>query len=77
MSSSEGGGCWADGGGDGNGGGIDSGGGGDVGSGRGISWDDPLHSDSWIFAFLKRRSGPTDGPTDRPSYTLIEMRGRI
>ena len=55
---------------------VDGGGGGGAcGSGRGNSWDDPLHSYSRDFRFL--RKDVTDGKTDRRKDPLIEMRGRI
>ena len=38
-------------------------GGGSIGGDRGISWDDPLLTDSSIFV-LKRRNGRTYGRTD-------------
>ena len=55
---------------DGSGGGA--GGSGDVGSRRGISWDGPLRSNSRIFMFFEKVSGPIEGPSDlwmdRPCY---------
>ena len=47
------------------------GGGSDVGSGRGISWYDPLSTESRIFVFCDKAFptyGQTDRRTERPSY---------
>ena len=53
------------------GGGGGGGGGGGIGGDRGISWDDPLLTNSSIFVFIEkalRTYGRTDLWMDRPSY---------
>ena len=61
---------WAGGGGGGGGGGA-----GDIGSGRGISWDDPLRSDSRIFVFFEK-AFRTDRPTGPRTDPLVGTRER-
>ena len=55
------------------------GGGSDIGIGCGISWDDPLLTESLIFMFIEEvsRDLQMDLPMDGRTNPLIEMRGCI